>query len=272
MTAELRSALFPGHVTHARFKPKVHKLAYRIYSLLLDIDELDDLDRRLTWFSVDRFNLFSFHRIDRGDRSGADLRTQVETSMRAAGVEPDGGPIRLLTMPRLLGWAFNPLSVFFCYARTGEMTAILWEVDNTFGERHAYMIPVEAGTAGEIVQDCDKAFYVSPFMDMDLRYKFRVSPPGDTLSIRIDSFDDGGHVLTARHLARRQELTDAALIRAFFTIPFLTLKVIGGIHWEALRIWMKGIRLRRRPRPPVNPVSLVPALSVKRKVDIHESV
>ncbi|CAN7701575.1 DUF1365 domain-containing protein [Neorhizobium sp. LjRoot104] len=258
MTLSLQSALFPGQVTHARLKPKEHRLSYRIYSLLLDLDELDALDKRLWLFSVDGFNLFSFRRKDRGDRSGSDLKGQVERSMRSAGIEPDGGPIRLLTMPRLLGWAFNPLSVFFCHGRDGALRAILWEVDNTFGERHGYMIPVVGqGDGGEIFQCCDKAFYVSPFMDMDLRYKFRVAAPGKHLSIRIDTFDADGLVLTARHLAKRRELTDMALLRAFLAIPFLTLRVVGGIHWEALKIWTKGVRLRARPHLPEEAVSFI---------------
>ncbi|MGF9564340.1 DUF1365 domain-containing protein [Neorhizobium sp. BT27B] len=277
MSAGLKSALFPGHVTHARLKPKEHRLAYRIYSLLIDLDELNVLDQRLKVFSVDRFNLFSFYRKDRGDRSGSDLRAQVEEAMNAAGLQPDGGPIRLLTMPRLLGWAFNPLSVFFCYGNDGALRAILWEVDNTFGERHGYMIPVAEGAGNEIVQHCDKAFYVSPFMDMDLRYTFRVSPPTDKLSIRIETRDDKGLVLTARHLAKRTELTDGALLKAFFAIPFLTLRVVGGIHWEALKIWVKGVGLRVRPKPPEMPVSHIHAIASShnasaKKVDLNEPV
>lgn len=255
MTENFQSALFPGHVTHTRLRPKGHKLAYKIYSLLLDLDELEALDGKLKLFSLDRFNLFSFYRQDRGDGSSAPLREQVERAMDAAGVMPDGGAVRLLTMPRILGWAFNPLSVFFCYNRGGDLVAILWEVDNTFRQRHGYLIPVENDSNGRIVQSCDKAFYVSPFMDMKLRYEFEVSPPKDKLSIRINSFDDEGLVMTARHLARRIELTDAALLRAFFSIPFLTLKVVGGIHWEALKIWLKGIGLRKRPQPPREPIT-----------------
>jgi hypothetical protein len=270
MTRHLASALYPGHVAHARLRPKEHRLSYRIYSLLLDLDELDELDHRLRWFSVDRFNLFSFCRKDRGDGSGSNLRVQVERAMRAAGVKPDGGPIRLVTMPRLLGWAFNPLSTFFCYRQTGELAAILWEVDNTFGQRHAYMIPVEAGLGGEVVQRCDKVFYVSPFMDMDLRYVFTVSPPQDRLSIRIDTFDAEGLLLTARHLARRTELTDSALLKAFFAIPLLTLRVVGGIHWEALKLWLKGVRLRRRPAPPQASVSVVHTLAERKEAKVHE--
>ncbi|MDT6941031.1 DUF1365 family protein [Brucella pseudogrignonensis] len=255
MTENFQSALFPGHVTHTRLRPKGHKLAYKIYSLLLDLDELEALDGKLKLFSLDRFNLFSFYRQDRGDGSSAPLREQVERAMDAAGVMPDGGAVRLLTMPRILGWAFNPLSVFFCYNQGGDLVAILWEVDNTFRQRHGYLIPVENDSNGRIVQSCDKAFYVSPFMDMKLRYEFEVSPPKDKLSIRINSFDDEGLVMTARHLARRIELTDAALLRAFFSIPFLTLKVVGGIHWEALKIWLKGIGLRKRPQPPHEPIT-----------------
>ena len=272
MSEALKSALYPGHVTHARLRPKAHALAYRIYSLLIDLDELDRLDSRLRWFSVDRFNLFSFYRSDRGNRSGEDLRLQVERCMRAVGVEPDGGAIRLLTMPRLLGWAFNPLSIYFCHRRSGELAAILWEVDNTFGERHAYMIPVadDPHPGVEIVQSCDKQFYVSPFMDMDLRYVFRVIAPAATFSVKIEAHDQQGVVLTARHLARRTDLTDKALIRAFLSIPFLTARVVGGIHWEALKIWWKGVGLRRHPPPPDHAVSAVRKPFPIEETEIHE--
>jgi len=272
MTEPFKSALFPGHVTHARLRPKVHKLAYKIYSLLLDLDELDVLHRRLRLFSLNHFNLFSFREKDRGNGSAVSLRTQVEDAMRATDIEPDGGAIRLLTMPRILGWSFNPLSIFFCYNRDDQLTAILWEVDNTFKQRHGYMIPVEAEKGGRIVQTCDKAFYVSPFMDMKLRYEFEVQPPTDKLAVRINTFDDEGLVLTARHLARRVELTDAALLRAFFTIPFLTLRVVGGIHWEALKIWTKGMKLRKRPSPPQSPVSHIHHDISGRGTGSHEPV
>jgi DUF1365 family protein len=273
MTEISHSALFLGHVTHARLRPKVHKLAYKIYSLLIDLDELDALHRRLRLFSVNRFNLFSFHAKDRGDRSGRDLKGQVEEAMRQSGVEPDGGAIRLLTMPRLLGWAFNPLSVFFCYGQDNDLRAVLWEVDNTFGERHAYMMPVEqVGSDGTVRQACDKQFYVSPFMDLDLRYRFEVSPPGERLAIRIDTDDREGLVLTARHLARRKNLTDAALLKAFFMIPVLTLRVVGGIHWEALKIWWKGVPLQKHPPPPREPLSVVPKRAAIQETEAHEPV
>lgn len=257
MSQPLRSALYPGTVSHHRRRPREHRLAYRIWSMLIDLDELDELDRRLKLFSVDRFNLFSFHRTDRGDGSGVDLRAQVEGAMRAAGIAPDGGAIRLFTMPRLLGWSFNPLSVFFCHRRDDSLAAILWEVDNTFGERHGYLIPVEAGASGDIRQRCAKALYVSPFMDMNLDYDFAVLPPADIFRLAIAVSDAEGVLLTAHQHARRVELDDRALLRLFFAIPLLNLRVVAGIHWEALKLWLKGVKLRPRPAPPAQAVSVV---------------
>ena len=257
MSDKLSSALFAGVVTHARLRPLQHRLAYRVSSLLLDLDELDDLNGRLRLFSVDRFNLFSFHSKDRSDGSGGSLRNQIERSIAAAHVAWDGGPIRLLTMPRILGWSFNPLSVFFCYRRSGEVAAILWQVDNTFGERHGYFIPVEDQQSGEIRQSCAKCFYVSPFMDMNLKYDFRVRPPGETFSIVINVSDENGVVLNAHHHGKRIELTDRALLSAFAALPLQTLSVAGGIAWEAWKIWWKGVTIRRRPRPPPKSISIV---------------
>ena len=251
------SALYHGEVMHLRLRPREHRLDYRLYSLLLDLDELPELNRRLKLFSLDRWNLFAFYAKDRGDGSGRDLRSQIETTMRDAGLEPDGGPIRLFTMPRVLGWSFNPLSIFFCHRQDGSLGAILWQVDNTFGERHSYLIPVEPGQGDAIRQSCDKAFYVSPFMPMNLRYDFSVTSPGERMLVVIGVSDAEGRLLTARHAAMRQELTDANLLRAFFTLPLLTLRVVGGIHWEALKLWWKGVKLVRRPPPPLNPVTAV---------------
>lgn len=255
MSASFSSGLYLGDVTHRRLRPREHRLSYKIWSLLLDLDELASLDARLRLFSVDRFNLVSFYRKDRGDGSGRDLRQQVEEAMRGAGLHPDGGAIRLLTMPRILGYAFNPLSVFFCFRRDGEIAAILWEVDNTFGERHGYLLPARRDGDGLVRQRCGKDFHVSPFMDMNLTYDFAVRPPDEKFSLVIDVSDGEGLLLSARHLARRAELGDVALLRQFLKIPLMTMKVVAGIHWEALKLWLKGVRLRRRPEPPRQAVS-----------------
>lgn len=257
--SETGSALYLGSVLHVRVKPRHHRLRYRIFSLLLDLDEIDTLDRRLCLFARNRFNLFSFHDRDYGDASGSPLKTQVEQLLAAAGLEPDGGAVRLLTMPRLLGYAFNPLNIYFCHRRNGALLAVLYEVNNTFGQRHSYLIPVEAGAEYPLRQSAEKRFYVSPFMDMDLGYVFHLHPPTETLRIAILASDAQGPVLSAVHQAVRRELTDRELLRSFLTHPLLTLKVIAGIHWEALRIWTKGISLRPRPPAPEMPVSISPS-------------
>lgn len=257
MTQET-SALYAGSVMHLRLKPRRHRLAYRLFSLLLDLDELDTLSRRLRLFSRNRFNIFSFHDRDYGASGEEPLRSQVERHMRSAGLEPDGGPIRLLTMPRILGYAFNPLSVYFCYLRTGELSALLYEVNNTFGERHSYLMPAGAPVGGVLRQHSEKKFYVSPFMDMALTYDFRVRPPAQDMQISIIVRNEDGPVLAAVQTARRQALTDGALAHAFFSYPLLTLKVIAGIHWEALLIFAKGVGLRRKPASPAKSVTIHP--------------
>ncbi|UOK72433.1 DUF1365 domain-containing protein [Ancylobacter polymorphus] len=253
------SALYAGEVMHVRLKPRRHRLAYRLFSLLLDLDEIDGLDRRLRLFSRGRFNLFSLHDRDYADPAAGPLKAQVERLLVAAGLEPDGGPIRLLTLPRLLGYAFNPLSVYFCHRRDGALLALLYEVNNTFGQRHSYLIPVAPGEGTPLRQKAEKRFYVSPFMDMGLTYAFRVHPPGEDLRIAILASDTEGPVLSAVHSATRRPLNDGELLRAALSYPLLTLKVIAGIHWEALFIWAKGIGLRPRPKAPDAPVTVSPA-------------
>jgi DUF1365 family protein len=251
------SALYDGVVIHRRFAPKPHALRYRMFMALLDLDDLDALDGRLRLFSRNRFNLFAFHDKDHLDDGAVRLRSQVEGHLARAGIALDGGAIRLLSLPRILGYAFNPLSVYFCHQADGALSAILYEVRNTFGQRHTYLIPVEPGATGAIRQSCQKVFYVSPFMDMDMTYDFRVIAPGATLSIGVDGLQGDTRVIATSFAGTRRALSDAALLRAFVTYPLLSLAVVGGIHWEALKLWLKGVRLRARPAPPLNPVSII---------------
>jgi DUF1365 family protein len=246
----LKSALYVGIVAHRRLRPRRHALRYRTFALLLDLEEIPDLAARLRLFSHNKFNLFSF--FDRDYGAGAQsLRAEVEARALRAGLDLSGGAIRLLTMPRILGYAFNPLSIYFCHARDGALSAILYEVANTFGERHNYFIPVAAGEAGGVVrQSCAKQFYVSPFMAMEMDYAFTIHPPGAQVSIAIAESDKEGLVLTATQNQTRVALTDAALARVFVSHPLLTLKVIVGIHFEALVLWLKGMRLYARPPRP----------------------
>ena len=244
------SALYTGEVMHRRLRGRAHRLRYRLFMMLLDLDEIDTLARRLRLFSRGRFNLFAFRDADYGNGGATPLRAQIEAHMRAAGLEDDGGPIRLLTMPRMLGFAFNPVSLFFCHAASGALVAILYEVNNTFGERHGYFLPVAANSGAVIRQHCAKTFHVSPFIAMAMRYDFRVLPPAETLGIGITGRDDQGLVITAALSARRRALSDMALARAFVSYPLLTLKVVVGIGWEALLLWLKGTGLHEHPNPP----------------------
>jgi len=250
------SALYVGHVMHQRLRPRAHHLRYRIYSLLLDLDEIDALAARLRYFSRGRFNLFSFRDRDYGDGKDTPLRDQFERHMIAAGIAPDGGPIRLLTMPRVLGFAFNPVSLFFCHGRDGAIRAILYEVNNTFGQRHTYLLPVEAGHGPVIEQDCAKVFHVSPFMAMDMAYAFRVTPPAARFLLSITARDAAGTVLIAAHSASRRALSDKALLGVFFTHPLLTFKVVGGILWEAVRLWGKRVPVHTCPPAPDHHVTI----------------
>lgn len=250
----MRSGLYPGVVSHTRLKPRRHALRYRIFMLLLDLDELAEVDRGLKLFSLQRFNLTGFDPRRHGDGSATPLKVQVEAQLAAAGIA-HGGPVRMLAMPRILGLGFNPLTVYWCHRPDGALSAILYEVNNTFGERHSYLIPAE--DAPVVKQACDKGFYVSPFMDMDLKYAFRVRPPGDQVQVLIDVDDVEGRLLATGFAAERRELTDRNLLRAWLTHPWMTLGVVGAIHWEALRIWLKGEKIRQRPLKPAWPVTLV---------------
>jgi DUF1365 family protein len=250
------SALYVGKVYHARRRPRRHALSYRVYMLLLDLDELETLDQRLKLFSLGGFNLTGMRERDHGDGSPTPLRAQVEGRLDAAGLSIDGGPIRLLCLPRVLGYVFNPLSVYFCHGRDGILRAILYEVSSTFGERHSYLIPAEPDARGVVRQSALKRLHVSPFMDMGLTYAFSIAPPGETLCVAIEASDAEGPLLTASFSAARRPLTDRALMAAWIAHPLVTLKVIAAIHWEAVKLLAKGIRLRSGPPAPADAVSL----------------
>jgi DUF1365 family protein len=264
-----QSALYVGRVVHERFRPRRHRLNYRAYWMLLDLDELPSLGARLRLFSVGSFNLFSFRNEDNGSREREPLRDQVELHLRAAGIDIGGGAIRLLTMPRVLGYAFNPLSIYFCHRADGSLAALIYEVHNTFRQRHSYLIAVERTGDQPIRQSCEKRFYVSPFLHMDLTYDFTVVEPGETVRVVVRGSDHDGPMIVASLTGARVPLTDARLLGVFFSHPLMTLKVIAAIHWEAVRLWMRGLRLYPRPSPPSEPVTAAHKLATTTG-DHHE--
>lgn len=239
------ASLYFGDVMHARLKPMGHRFSYRVMSLLIDLDRLNEADHRSKLFGVNRAALYSFCERDHGERDGSPLNSYVRRRAAEHGVDLARGRILLLCYPRLLGYTFNPLSVYYCYDAQGELALLIYEVRNTFGAIHSYVLPVEPGqrsTAG-IRQEQDKLFYVSPFIEMPMRYYFRVSPPGETVKLRILETDGEGPLLAATFMGKWRALTSRSLIASLLSLPLVTFKIFAAIHWEALRLLLKGARL-----------------------------
>ena len=249
------ASLYVGDVMHARLKPFGHRFTYRVFSMLLDLDHLEEAGRRSPIFSIGRFNLVSFAPRDHGPRDGADLRAHVERLLGAQGLEAPAR-ILLLAYPRVLGFTFNPLAVYYCYDAQGRITALIYEVRNTFGGMHPYVLPVMDGAldARGLRQEQAKLFYVSPFLHMDHCYRFRMRPPGQTVHVRILECDAQDPVLAATFQGERQSVTTATLLRACVALPFMTFKVMLAIHWQALKLWLKGAKyIPEAPSTPPQP-------------------
>ncbi|MTH96683.1 DUF1365 domain-containing protein [Roseibium sp. RKSG952] len=239
--------LYAGKVMHQRMKPKPHRFTYDVFNLLIDIDRLVDAERMSALFSVGRFNLLSFNPKDHGTRDGSDLRLHINALLREEGVaKPDR--VLLLCYPRVLGYVFNPISVYYAYDAQDCLTAVVYEVRNTFGGLHSYVAPVRDGqlTEAGLRQDQGKMFYVSPFIDMNQHYHFRLLPPGRSARVRILETDPDGPLLSASFTGNRKALTTRNILTLCLRIPFLTLKVIGAIHWEALKLWRKRLKFHSR--------------------------
>jgi len=239
------AALYVGEVMHARLKPVCHRFSYRVMSLLIDLDRLADADRQSPLFGVNRAALYSFHEADHGKRDGSSLRAYAQNCAAERGIDLTGGRVLLLCYPRLLGYTFNPLSVYFCYRADGALALLIYEVRNTFGDIHPYVLPVTSGEISDagVRQQQDKLFYVSPFIGMAMRYHFRVLPPGERVQLRILETGREGPALAATFNGRYRTLDTKELLRAFFALPLVTMKIMAAIHWEALRLWLKGARL-----------------------------
>lgn len=240
---------------HARFAPKAHRFVYRIFLFALDLDELDTLHGTLRLFSRNRRNLYSFRDRDflptneplhngpqpTAAKSGDTLKQRVVNHLASSGIDLTGGRVLLVTLPRILGYLFNPVSFYFCYDRDGAPVAALAEVTNTFREVKPYLLGPESRRGEAFSVRVPKHFYVSPFSEVDVAFDFTLRPPGDRLAVEIDDYVGADRTLTSTLTGPRAPLTDGRL--AWFTLkyPLLTLRIIGLIHWHAFRLWLKGV-------------------------------
>ena len=239
----MNSCIYNGEVTHTRFKPVRHFLKYKTFSLLIDLDEINLLDKSIGIFSHNKFNIFSFYDKDHGDRDGGNLKDWVISNLKKFQIKENITNIKVLCYPRILGYVFNPLSIFYCYEKD-KLVAIFYEVKNTFNEQHTYIFKIKNND--EIIQKCRKKFYVSPFMDMETFYNFKLLNPKDKLSVFIKQTDADGTILTATQTGDKKEFSFKQLAINFLKYPLMTIKIISSIHYEALLLWKKGAIYRKR--------------------------
>jgi DUF1365 family protein len=243
--------LIRGQVMHERMRPVRNRFVYRIFSLLCDVDRLGELDH--WWFGIDRAHPIGLRRQDYGEGApGAWMRRILAD----AGL-PGGGEIWLLTFPRVFGYVFNPVSFWYCYDKQGELVALLADVRNTFGERHRYLLSGNGRTAirPDQVLRCRKVFHVSPFCEVQGHYEFHLRDTADSLFVGIDYFDSDGLLLKTAIGGQRERFDACNVLSALARQPLLTLQVVFGIHFQALRLWRRGLKFFRKPPPPQRELS-----------------
>ena len=248
----MNSCIYNGEVSHTRFRPVKHFLKYKTFSLFIDLDEMDKLDKIIPIFSINNFNVFSFYNKDHGKRDGKPLKNWVIESLKRFKVKANVNKIKLLCYPRIFGYVFNPLSIFYCY-ENDLLKAVFYEVKNTFNEQHTYIFKTKNNES--IIQKCKKKFYVSPFMDMDTYYSFKLLKPNNKLFVSIKQTGKEGSILNAVQIGERKEFNFKQLIFNFFRYPLMTIKIIIAIHYEALLLWKKGAIYRSRIRKIKNNLS-----------------
>jgi len=241
----INSSIYNGQVIHKRFKPKVHSFRYDVFSLLIDLSELETLDKQVNFFSYNKFNWISFYDKDHGDRDGSSLINWVQKNLRKNNISTENIKIKILCYPRIFGFVFNPLSVFYVYNSNENLISILYEVKNTFGEQHTYIFRIEKD-ANLIQNNCSKKFHVSPFIQMNCNYFFRLLKPGNKISVIIDQYENEDKILYASQDGIRTDFNTKYLVKSFLNHPLMTLKIIIAIHYEAFKLWSKGIKFIKK--------------------------
>ena len=248
------SIIYNGKVIHRRFKPKEHYFKYNVFSLLIDLQELDIIQNKIKIFSYNKFNIISFFDIDHGPRDGSSIKEWIIKNLKSIGINDDKIQIKLLCYPRIFGYVFNPLSVFFIYDQKSRLISILYEVKNTFGEQHTYIFRTDDNKT--IKNNCSKKFHVSPFIEMECHYYFRVLKPSDKISVIIDQSDKNGKLLYASQDGKAKQLNEKNLLISYISHPLMTFKIIAAIHYEAFKLWLKGIKFVKKKLKIKNNISI----------------
>ena len=252
----MNTCLYLTSLMHRREGDYPYRFSYPVFSLLLDVDRLEETARKSRLLRIGRRGLVSFWPKDHGDRDGSSLRGWAERILAEAGVELAGGRIFLLCFPRVLGYGFSPLSLWYCEHADGTIRAVIAEVRNTFGEKHAYVLH-EHGLRMQwpVRKTVEKQFHVSPFIGADCHYAFRFGEPGSRLEVAIRQYEHGLPRLTATQLGRALPLNDVGLLRALARTPLMTFKVMTAIHWHALKLWLRGAPFYSKPVAPKQEVT-----------------
>lgn len=250
----MRSRLYSGHVRHRRMSPKAYQFSYGVYYCDFDLDEIREAARRIWLLSYNRFNVMSFFDRDHMGAPGVGVQEAVRAHLAERGIKMAGAHVSLLTNTRILGYVFNPVSFYFVRSETGVLLRVMAEVHNTHGEQHMYDLARVPGEDGVYVSHVEKEFYVSPFIDMDARYEFHVrEDAAGGLDIRIDEFRGTELFFQAQLDLSPHPLTNTNVARMLFRYPFITLQTIGLIHWQGLKLWLRGVRYRPHPGKAVKP-------------------
>ena len=243
-------SLYRSTVMHRRYFPQTYKFNYKVFSFLIDIDRVKEKNKP-GLISFNRFNLFSIHTKDHGARDGTSWRVWVDSLLDKENLSQAKASIKLLCFPHILGYAFNPISLWYCYGDDHKLYAIICEVSNTFGEHHHYLLHNNGQPYGEeILAQKNKNFHVSPFINMHAEYRFKFDQPDDELKIIINEYQDQNLMLTATQIGKKIPLTNKNLLKQFFSLPLMTMKIMLMIHWQALKIWLRGGQYHKKPSAP----------------------
>ncbi|WP_295669559.1 DUF1365 domain-containing protein [uncultured Mucilaginibacter sp.] len=249
----MNSCLYKAKVMHHRMAPKVHRFHYNVFMFYLDLDEIDGLSKKLKFMSRNRFNLFNFRDKDHlqlpkeNPDTSKNIRKHITNYLASNGVTIGNGRIMVLTNLCTLGYQFNPVSFYYCYDEAGKIVCSIVEVCNTFLEMKPYFLGLETLKDEQFKLNTTKYFYVSPFIDMDTNFDFDLHIPGEKLQVKIDDYDkDGNRFFISTLSGKRKPLKDATLLLYFLSFPFITLKIISLIHWQALKLWLKKIPYHKK--------------------------